>query len=536
MATYSQKIDLLLGAHLDQQDAKKLATGINKALNEGARINEATLNQIVNDTNNAFIRQGKSIKLENFIDTSGILSAASHTDALRLFAEAVQSAVAEGIEKGVASGLLKNTKNSFLKNRAAIEKAYEQNKTEKGELSRRNKTVTSINEALQYSPSDTAVGSAKRLGNLAEAWETAKDADWESQYAILKKYVAEYRQLKELSTTSPALKKYESFGGFTFNELASAEQEITASLSNIINRAKNLPLIGIDVELTPIKPIDVNAATGGKGKVEVPVEFNYKKAPKGTTPDAFFDVTGDGHWSGEQIGKTKNTASARMNPLNEVQIEAKNLTDDSLIKYLLPNFKQGLQTYRDSFADDGNIDELNRSINYLNERLKQIGVDLLTITNYQTDDYDLITRKNPLQNRIIEYTGKLPDGHQPPSISAEEERITLSQQLGTVTQYFNNLIAELSQKLAEARATELSNSDLNNVHGVTRENARTIVNDLDGKNGVLARITAMRDAAIANITTALEPLGGAIASEVQNRLKFRKNSQSLLTETETQMK
>lgn len=183
---------------------------------------------------------------------------------------------------------------SMLKTKADIDKALnDSNKkllNKRGGINKKNKTVTSINDALGFEYSTTSTGVARQMNTALQEYNDALALgtdNWEAQYAALLKYIGGYKKLKEFGVKEDKLKEYGSqIEGFNLAEMVDTDlhrisAEIRASLQSIFSVAEGNGVVEVNIQPNVPDPITPSDITGNKdGKIKVSVELTLEEQDK----------------------------------------------------------------------------------------------------------------------------------------------------------------------------------------------------------------------------------------------------------------
>ena len=446
---------------------------------------------------------------------------------------------------------------SMLKAKADLDAAVGRHANRKGEISKKDKVVTSINDALGFEASATLTGATKQINTAIQEYNDAialGTDNWEAQYAAMLKYVEAYKQLKVLGAKDDTLQKYGGkIEGLNLAELVDTDlhrmtTEIRASLESIFSIAEGKGVISVNVESTVSKPVTSSNITGTKdGKIEVKIKpvvdpKDQRKLVRGVYEP---EESGAQHLSKDKYGgsywfvntpDSKDAAKksyadegdngallqANTKAINTLTIELKtgendfeDIQSNKLLAYLFP----GLDKFEVPGLRGDDSDYTYQR--FLNDMARQAGFDLFEIKNVNDSNSDIAADTvTVLQERILEYIGKLPTYIQAETYDADTERSIISQQKGSAERFFESVLQRLNVQLSEAKSIQATIDaggapTFTDKQYIINENFADSLNDLPM---IIQDIAQMRDKALSAFDKAIEPYGGYIQSDVERGL------------------
>lgn len=536
-----------------EKAADKAAALIASGLTKGTDVAFGELGKIFNET---LAKMGKEQ-----IDFADMIKMPDNTTLEKMtsdFTRALTKNMANGISEGIQQGMADALKSrKFLKTKNQLDEAFERNKNSSGKKTGKyikSGITNKIKGAFAESDFDAP---AKIIGGLRSASnEYEKSANWEEQYAALLKYIKAYDALEKASPNSKALKSHNKIGDYTIEELRQARPDIEHSLQNIFNVAYGKATEGltqngdidIGVKLTPIKTIDTYDVTDGKGYVEVEVKPVVKKAkdakanmfrgvhkPKQDDGIAVEgsrvsrDIFGGSYWGSDkykdliddEYGKNSGedgaaTIGAVAKALNKLTVDAfkdrtalrfDQMDQIDLLKYLFP----GVEKFK-NIADVGGYDSIQK---FYNEAARQAGFDLLEILNVDeqmaSGDSMPIDEFIPLQERIIEYVGNLPEYLNVEKFTPDMERKIISQQAGSFDRWAEETLNRLYNMFKEAVAIDKDPNYFTKKENVDKGYFKTNEQITEAQKllpDIIKQVKQMRSVAKTNFDAAIEKYGG----------------------------
>lgn len=421
----------------------------------------------------------------------------------------VQNIFEKNIGNGIKDGINTALRSNMFKGMDELNSAYNRNKNASGAKTGVNVRAglrNTVKKAFEYEPSDKAIGIGRNLATIKGQFEKA--TNWEEQYAALLKYIKAYEALERTTSDPKSLDKWKMIGEYTIDNLKAARPEIEHSLQNIFNVAYGKAVTGftsagdidLDVKLTPIKMIDAYDVAKG-GQIEVEVVPVVKKAKENATPNMFRGVhepegnqgkrhtretLGANYWAdpkseefiarayGDDDGADGKTIKAYARPLNTLEADAKRYvynekTGNNDIEYTLFNeidkikMLQHLFPGVEKFKNVADPDGGDRVQKFYNEMARQAGFDIFNLNEVNEGGGEIAHTKVPLQNRILEYIGNIPDYLDIDKFTPEMEREIISRQKGSAERWYDQTIGRLENEYTMAQnsknnglATELS--------------------------------------------------------------------------------
>jgi TP901 family phage tail tape measure protein len=478
---------LMMGLDVDKKDiqaAEKQGAQLAKAVGEEFAKGFKNFGNIINS---ALAKANiKPIDLDKIFDPRDVVGT---LDNLGIKVRDIfETNIGNGIKEGINTAL----RSSMLKNIDELNAAYGRNKNASGAktgINVRSGLRNAVKKAFEYEPSDKAIGIGRNLSTIKGQFEKA--TNWEEQYVALLKYIKAYEALERITSDPKSLDKWKMIGEYTIDNLKAARPEIEHSLQNIFNVAYGKAVTGftnagdidLDVKLTPIKMIDVYDVVKG-GQIEVEVVPVVKKAKENATPNMFRGVHEPGEYEGKRINRETlganywadpkseefiaraygddadddgRTIKAYARPLNTLEADAKIYDKDGKPDYVLFNEIDKIKMLQHLFpgvekfknvADPGGGDAVQK---FYNEMARQAGFDMFNLNEVDEGGGEVAFTKVPLQERVLEYIGNIPDYLDIDKFTPEMERDIISRQKGSAERWYNDTISRLEGEYIAAQ-------------------------------------------------------------------------------------